>query len=372
MSDSHLYIGMISGTSVDGIDCALVDFSANYPKLLAAHCEPYPAALRRDILRLCEGENLTLSQYGKAHIEIGRCFARAALDLLANTGTSAEQIAAIGSHGQTIWHEPGTPHPFTLQIGDPNTIAQQTGITTVADLRGRDMAAGGQGAPLAPLLHRSIFHSQNVDRAVINIGGISNVTSLPRNKEFLAFDTGPGNVLMDYWINKHHAREFDKNGEWAASGQFNLALLNALLDEPYFREPIPKSTGRELFNGAWLERKISACGTSIAPEDVQATLLTLTVTTIVSALDAICTPQEIYVCGGGAHNATLMSELGKVASDISVASTAELGVDPDWVEAMAFAWMAQETLSNRPIDTRAFTGAKLPVILGGIYRSNSA
>ncbi len=368
MSDSQLYMGMISGTSVDGIDCALVDFADSNPKLLAAHCQPYPADLRRDILRLCEGNNLTLSQLGKAHIEVGRCFAHAALELMSNSGVTAQQIAAIGSHGQTIWHEPDTDNPFTLQIGDPNTLAQQTGITTVADLRGRDMAAGGQGAPLAPLLHRSIFHSQNVDRAVINIGGISNVTSLPRSQEFLAFDTGPGNVLMDYWINKHQGQDYDDNGDWAASGQFNLALLNALLDEPYFRAPAPKSTGRELFNGYWLENKIKSCGVSVSPEDVQATLLTLTVTTIVSALDGICTPQEIYVCGGGAHNESLMSELGKVASDIAVSSTAQLGVDPNWVEAMAFAWMARETLNGRKIETGAFTGAVEPVVLGGIYK----
>lgn len=369
MAVPSYFIGLISGTSVDGIDCALVDFNTEHPKLLASYCHPIPAALRTQILKLCEGDDITLPELGKTNIQIGRCFAAAALQLLSDAGVSPGEVMAIGSHGQTVWHEPDGDSPFTMQLGDPNTIAQRTGITTVADLRGRDMAAGGQGAPLAPLLHRAIFYSQNVDRAVINIGGISNLTSLPRDEKFLAFDTGPGNVLMDYWIDKHQGLPFDKNGEWAASGQFNLSLLNALLDEPYFAKQVPKSTGRELFNGKWLEQKIAQCGVQLTPEDVQATLLTFTVTTLVSAFSSYCSPQEIYVCGGGAHNGALMNELTKVGSDISVASTSTLGVDPDWVEAIAFAWMASETMAGRPIDTTAFTGASEPVFLGGVYRT---
>lgn len=368
MAAPSYFVGLISGTSIDGIDCALVDFSTDNPQLIAAHCHPYPIALREEILRLCTGGQVSLSELGQTDVKIGRYFAAATQELLRSAGIAPEQINAIGSHGQTVWHQPDGDSPFTMQLGDANTIAQRTGITTIADLRGRDMAAGGQGAPLAPLLHRAIFSSPNVDRVVINIGGISNITSLPRDGNCLAFDTGPGNVLMDYWIGKHRNQNYDQNGDWAASGQFNLTLLNALLDETYFNKPIPKSTGRELFNGDWLEAKISQCQFEIAPEDVQATLLTLTATSIVSALNSISTPQEIYVCGGGTHNAALMNEITKIASDISVSSTSELGVDPDWVEAIAFAWMARETLAGRAIDTRAFTGASEPVILGGIYK----
>ncbi len=369
MTARDLYIGLISGTSVDGVDCALVEFDGKRPNLVASLFKPSSVKMRERILHLCEGEDISLKALGQTHIAIGNFFADAALELLEVANVAPDQVRAIGSHGQTVWHQPGGRYPFTLQLGDPNTIAQQTGITVVGDMRGRDMAAGGEGAPLAPLLHRNVFHSQNVDRAVINVGGISNLTALPRSGECTAFDTGPGNVLMDYWIDKHQQRRYDKGGAWAASGAFNLGLLNALLDEPYFSRPLPKSTGRELFNGRWLESRLSRCGLDIPPADVQATLLTLTVTTIVRDLTRYSSAQEIYVCGGGAHNTALMAELGKVASDISVMSTASLGVDPDWVEAIAFAWMAQQTVNGIKIDTSAFTGAKEPVFLGGIYQA---
>lgn len=370
MTDSDLYIGLISGTSVDGIDCALVDCSQRIPRLLESHCEPLESDLRQAILDLCEGSEIQLNNLGQTHIRVGRAFAAGTNALLTKAGIEATAIKAIGSHGQTVWHQPDGDYPFTLQLGDANTIAQLSGITTVADLRGRDMVVGGQGAPLAPLLHRQAFHSQNVDRAVINIGGISNITVLPRSGDCLAYDTGPGNVLMDYWINKHQGKSYDADGEWASSGTFNLSLLNALLDEPYFTREVPKSTGRELFNGHWLESKLETLGQDIAPHDVQATLLTLTVMTLVSDLSRFCNPSEVYICGGGAYNKALMSELAKVASDYSVATTAELGIDPDWVEAIAFAWMAKEAIAGRPIDTSAFTGAKEPVLLGGIYKGS--
>jgi anhydro-N-acetylmuramic acid kinase len=369
MSDSGLFIGLISGTSVDGIDCALVDLSGQLPTLVDTHFVRFDPDLREAVLSLCEGRAVDLAALGATHVRLGREFGQAALTLLEKTGTESNQIVAIGSHGQTVWHQPDGDYPFTLQLADPNTIAQITGITTVGDLRGRDMAAGGQGAPLAPLLHREMFHSANVDRAVVNIGGISNITVLPRSGRCLAFDTGPGNVLMDYWVEKHQSKPYDKGGAWAASGQFSLTLLNALFDEEYFSRPIPKSTGRELFNGAWLETRISKAGVNLKPEDVQATLLTFTVTTIVSELSRHCSPSELYICGGGAHNDTLMSELGKVASDYSVSSTSDLGVDPDWVEAMAFAWLGKLALEGKPVVTEDFTGAKGAVPLGAIYRA---
>lgn len=369
MSDSGLFIGLISGTSIDGIDCALVDLSNQFPILVDTHFVEFEPTLREAILSLCEGKQVDLPDLGATHVRLGREFAQATLALIEKTGIVRSEVTAIGSHGQTVWHQPDGDYPFTLQLADPNTIAQITGITTIGDLRGRDMAAGGQGAPLAPLLHREIFHSADVDRAVVNIGGISNITVLPRTGRYLAFDTGPGNVLMDYWIDKHQNKPYDQGGAWAASGQFSLTLLNSLYDDDYFSRPIPKSTGRELFNGAWLETRISRAGVDLKPEDVQATLLTFTVTTIVSEISRHCSPNELYICGGGVHNDTLMSELGKVASDYSVSSTAELGMDPDWVEAIAFAWMGKLALAGTAMDTEDFTGAKGPVPLGAVYRA---
>ena len=369
MSDNDLYIGLISGTSIDGVDCSLVSFADNKPTLVATHFEETPSALRENILTLCEGTSISLHMFGDTDISIGHFFADAVNRLLREAKVGAADIRAIGSHGQTIWHQPTGDNPFTLQIGNPNTIAQLTGVTTVADFRQRDMTLGGQGAPLAPLLHREIFCSGSVDRAVINIGGISNVTMLPCNGAALAFDTGPGNVLMDYWIGKHQKKRFDKNGEWAGTGKSDKDLLNCLLNEPYFSRNAPKSTGRELFNGPWLERKLGELGKAIAPADVQATLLDCTVASISNDISGLFPPQEIYVCGGGAHNLVLMNKLAIANSQSSVATTNELGIDADWVEAIAFAWMAKQTIEGIKIDSCAFTGASEPAILGGIYQA---
>ncbi len=369
MGEKSLFVGLISGTSVDGVDCALVQFDSDKPQLIATHSHEIPPQLRNSILNLCSGESSGLVQLGTVHIELGVLFAEAAATLLHKSRHQASDVTAIGSHGQTVWHEPDSAHPFTLQLADPNTIAQVTGITTIADMRGRDMAAGGQGAPLAPLLHRQIFSSKETDRAVVNIGGFGNITALPTMGPNLAFDTGPGNVLMDYWIEKHKQQSFDANGDWAASGTFNEELLKLLLEEDYFLKNPPKSTGRELFNGNWLESKLSAFGQQVDPSDVQATLLRLTATTIVSDLERYSDAREIYICGGGAHNKELMKTLADLASGTTVKSTAELGIDPDWVEAIAFAWMASQTVQKKPIDTGEFTGASVPVILGGIYQA---
>jgi anhydro-N-acetylmuramic acid kinase len=277
MTKPELFIGLISGTSVDGIDCVLVRFEDEQPVLVDAHFKPTSASIREQVLRLCEGHNISLELLGQTDVEIGRAFAEAVSELLDKTGLSASDITAIGSHGQTVWHQPGGEAPFTLQIGDPNSIAQLTGITTVADFRRRDLAAGGEGAPLAPLLHRNVLHSNEVDRVIINIGGFANITVLPRSGDCFAYDTGPGNVLMDYWIEKHQQQQFDRDGAWAAKGNFNLGLLDLLLQEDYFKKAPPKSTGRELFNGPWLEQKLTEYGGPIEPVDVQASLLTLTV-----------------------------------------------------------------------------------------------
>lgn len=369
MSKVDYYIGLISGTSIDGIDCALVQFTGEIPTVVATFCNSMPTALRAKILRLCKGSGFDLPTLGEVDVEIGRIFAESAVSLLEKTGIPASSITAIGSHGQTVFHAPAGKIPFTMQIGDPNSIAQLTGITTIADFRRRDMVVGGEGAPLAPLLHRNCFGSESMTRVIVNIGGISNITVLNTNGHCLAFDTGPGNVLMDYWIEKHQQKTYDNQGAWAASGKVLPGLLELLLQEPYLKAAHPKSTGRELFNGEWLELKLAGLGAKIQNADVQATLLEFTAQTLHAAIDQATSPQEIYICGGGAHNDALMARMQVLFKAVPIASTSALGVHPDWVEATAFAWMAKQTLAGKLIDTTALTGAKKPVILGGIYRA---
>lgn len=366
MSTSNLYVGLISGTSVDGVDCVLVDFSDSAPRIVSTYFQPSPSKLRDDVLKMCSGNPVSPADFGTLDNQIGTFFAEATNTLLELSGTSPSEVAALGSHGQTVWHQPNSEHPFSLQLGDPNRIAHDTGITTVADFRRMDMAAGGQGAPLAPLLHQHVFHCPNTDRAVVNIGGISNITCLPANESSLAFDTGPGNVLMDYWINKHHGKRFDEDGLWAGTGEVNKLLLDRLLKEPYLALAHPKSTGRELFNGNWLEAVIEEFS-EVPATDVQATLVEFTASSIVSAITKIMQPSALYVCGGGAHNGVLMASLGNKLAGCNVTTTEALGIHPDWVEATAFAWMARETMAGRKINTGPFTGAKKAVILGGIY-----
>lgn len=369
MTDSDLYIGLISGTSIDGVDCALVQFESDQPTLLASHFCPASDTLRQRVLQLCTGTNIDLQLYGQVDVELGRVFAAGVKQLLKQAAVDAASIKAIGSHGQTVWHQPSGEFPFSLQLADPNVIAHSTGITTVADFRRRDMAAGGQGAPLAPLLHRNCFSSSSEDRVVVNIGGISNITVLEKSGQCLAFDTGPGNVLMDYWIDKNLHKKFDSDGDWARTGVVNEALLAALLEEPYLTLASPKSTGRELFNGQWLELKLKQCQVDVAAVDVQATLLQFTVATIVTAIRKLVVANQISICGGGAHNLSLMQALQIAVPESEVTTTAVMGIDPDWVEAIAFAWMAKQTLAGHSIDASAFTGATAATILGGIFQA---
>jgi anhydro-N-acetylmuramic acid kinase len=365
----RLFIGLMSGTSLDGIDCAIVDLAGGTPALIAAHCHALPDNLRHDVLTLCANKQAPFTELGRLDIELGRCFADAVAKTLAAAGIVAQEIEAIGSHGQTAFHQPNSAAPFSLQIGDPNTIAERTGITTVADFRRRDMAAGGQGAPLAPLLHQHCCASPTKNRAIVNIGGIANITLLLANGERVAFDTGPGNVLMDLWIAQHDGARFDKNGEWATGGSVDTAFLAELMSEPYLALAAPKSTGRELFNGAWLEQRLASLKQWPSPQNIQATLLEFTATTLSTALLAGMRQGEIYLCGGGAHNTALLKRIGKLMPGYYVGTTAEIGIDPDWLEAMAFAWMAQQTLDGVAVVTTPFTGAKKPVMLGGIYPS---
>ncbi|HIF73761.1 MAG TPA: anhydro-N-acetylmuramic acid kinase [Porticoccaceae bacterium] len=369
MTNSNFFIGLISGTSIDGIDAVLVQFENDQPKLIATHCGEIDANLRNRILNLCSSTNLDFKSLGETDVIFGRAFAQAAKDLLTSSGVDAQAITAIGSHGQTIFHQPTGEQPFTLQIGDANTIAELTDITTVADFRRRDMVVGGEGAPLAPVMHRNCFSSAEENRVILNIGGISNITVLNQDGSAFAFDTGPGNVLMDYWIDKHKQQAYDVNGDWAKTGNTNQTLLAQLMTEEYLALSHPKSTGRELFSGRWLESQLESRGKEISAEDVQATLLEFTASTITNSINSCSQPNRLFVCGGGAHNTGLMLKLNELLSNCDVTSTAALGFDPDWVEAVAFAWMAKQTMAGKSIDTTTFTGASKATILGGIYQA---
>ncbi len=361
------YIGLMSGTSLDAVDAALVSFSDKQCELQQQLALPVPNAMRRQALALLTpGEN-ELQRMAQLDVLFGRLFAEAVNTLLETSAVSPTQIKAIGSHGQTLRHYPDADCPSTLQIGDPNIIAELTGITTVADFRRRDMAAGGQGAPLVPAFHEAMLRSPRENRLVLNIGGIANLTLLPADpaQAVTGFDTGPGNGLMDAWMEHHRQTPMDANGDWAASGRVDEALLKRLLDDDYFRQPPPKSTGREVFNLDWLATKTDD---STLPEDVQATLAEFTALSIARAVhDYAPDYSQLLICGGGVHNAYLRSRLAAALPQHYLGSTAEKGLHPDWVEAMAFAWLAKQTLEGRAGNLPAVTGARRPVILGAIY-----
>ena len=366
---ASLYLGLISGTSADGIDVALASF-ARKPKLLASLTHPYPDDLRRRILALAQGDGrIALDEFGALDVEIARAFAAAANNLLKREGVDAKKIRALGSHGQTVRHRPLGPAPYTMQLGDPNVIAELTGITTVADFRRRDIAAGGHGAPLAPAFHAAMLARDKKTRVVLNLGGIANITILSGNAKqpLRGFDTGPASCLLDAWIGKHRDQPYDKDGVFAASGHIDETLLTRLLSEPYFAEPPPKSTGREVFHLTWLNEHLR--GLALAPKHVQATLVALSAITIADAIRTRARgAREVWVCGGGVHNPVLMAAIADALAPIPVESIAQIGIDPDFVEAMTFAWLARERLDDRAArNVYTVTGARGPRVLGGVY-----
>ncbi len=362
---SELYIGLMSGTSADGIDAALVDFSQPQPRLVHSYYYKFPSDLRQAILGLCQSGADEIKRMGDLDILLGNAFADAVHVLLQESQTSAKQVRAIGCHGQTIRHYPD--RRYTLQVGDPNIIAAETHITTIADFRRRDMALGGQGAPLVPAFHQAVFAKKGQNRAIVNIGGIANITLLSGDDpNILGFDTGPGNTLLDAWTEQHLQQAYDKDGAWASEGKVNPVLLEKLLADPFFQASPPKSTGREYFNLEWLGKYLV---TPLSPADVQATLIALTAQSIVAAIKNYFSQAEIIICGGGIHNTLLMDQLKNNAAPLSVYSTREFGIDPDWVEAIAFAWLAKQTLSSQTGNITAVTGAKQAAILGGIYQA---
>jgi anhydro-N-acetylmuramic acid kinase len=364
--DGGLFLGLISGTSVDGIDAALVAFDPA-PRLVFGHTYPLPAALVDDILALSQAEaRISLDEVGRLDTRLGQAFAVAARQALADSGADPARVRAIGSHGQTLRHDPRGAAPFTLQLGDANVIAETTGITTVADFRRRDVAAGGQGAPLMPAFHAATMHSPAEARAVLNLGGIANLTLLPAEGNVRGFDTGPANGLMDAWCLQHVGSPYDRDATFACSGRIDEALLERLLAEPWFAQPPPKSTGRDQFQLQWLQSRMAGLQASAA--DVQATLCELSAATVAHALQATQPDtQRLLVCGGGVHNPLLMARLAARLPGIVVESTASLGMDPDFIEAAGFAWLARETLAGRPGNLPAVTGAIGPRVLGAIH-----
>lgn len=360
---AELYVGLMSGTSLDGVDAVLVDLASSAPTLLERHYLPFDEALREELLALHHPAPDELHRCQLAANRLARRYAESVAALLAQADMPRDQVIAIGCHGQTIRHRP--EQGYTLQIGNSALLAELTGIRVVSDFRSRDIAAGGQGAPLVPAFHDRVLRDDSRHRVIVNIGGISNLTNLPSQAATSGFDCGPGGLLLDAWYQRHLGLPYDKDGTWAASGTVLPALLEKMLGEPFFTQPPPKSSGRDLFNMKWLGSRLTG---DEAAEDVQATLLELTAQGIARAIREHCPgTQEIYLCGGGAHNLALAQRIAASLPECLLARTDDLGVSGDYLEAIAFAWLAQQTLHGTPANLPAVTGARHSCVLGAIY-----
>lgn len=356
----------MSGTSMDGIDAVLVSFEDSTVRVHDTHSVPYPENVRQRLI-LASQNQATPDEVGELDTLTGALFAEAAEGLIRKTGLERTSIRAIGSHGQTLRHQPSGPGRFSLQVGNPSIIAEKTGITTIGDFRSRDMAAGGQGAPLVPAFHQHFFGSPTEDRCILNLGGIANITWIPSapDRPATGFDTGPANALMDAWCYEKTGKPYDENGKWAEEGIVNQALLGDMLSDGYFERPPPKSTGKEKFNLEWVKTQVLR-HRETRPEDVQRTLLQLSVITATRQMPQ--TPaMTVYVCGGGTRNRLFMKELSQALSPVRVLNTDILGIDPQWVEPTAFAWLARQTMERKPGNLAEVTGASGPRILGAIY-----
>lgn len=374
--DQEYYIGVMSGTSLDGVDVALVTFNDSVPQLIATHHHPMPSALKQDVMAINAGVPLSIQAVGKLDHQLGHLFAEAVLTLLAHPDcpVTPRQIRAIGNHGQTVFHQPEGDTPFTLQLGDANLIAARTGIDTIADFRRKDMAYGGQGAPLVPAFHRTLFSHPTSTQIVLNIGGIANISVLSADGNVIGYDTGPGNGLIDHWCQHHTGSSFDCDARWAQQGQVITPLLQQMLTDPYFSKSAPKSTGREYFHLKWIEDQLRALNQTYADHDVQRTLTELTV---VSIADQVRRQQtgpspQLLVCGGGAMNPLIMQQLTQQLPEWHVTTTQQVGIDGDFMEAMAFAWLAQRRVHNLTSNLPQVTGASKAVSLGVIYPADTS
>lgn len=360
---AKFFIGLMSGTSLDGVDAALVSFTSHKPRCIATHYQPYTSEIRSEALAIQAPGSDELRRAAELANRLADVYALTVNELLANSGLAASAVRAIGCHGQTVRHAPASG--YTIQLNNPARLAEKTGIAVVADFRSRDIAAGGQGAPLVPAFHDALFRASDRQRVIVNIGGISNVTDLTPNRPTGGFDCGPGNMLLDAWAARHLGRAYDHGGNWAMQGQALPDLLAHLSEHPFFAEKPPKSCGREEFNIDWLDHRLSGHEN---PADVQATLVALTAKGIADAVERWCgKPSELSVCGGGAHNVAIMRALAARLPHTAVGTTDALGLPADWVEAVAFAWLAYQTLRGRPGNLPEVTGAHGPRILGAIY-----
>ena len=361
----ELYIGLMSGTSMDGVDVALCKVDEYSCSLVDSLEYAMPKGLKDEMLLMINTDT-TLKQVGEVNQRLALIFAEATNALLEKTKLTPDQITAIGSHGQTLWHNPDGKYPFSMQLGDASLIAAKTGIDVVSDFRNKDLALGGQGAPFAPVFHQFLFHQLQGNVAVLNIGGMANISIL--GDKLVGFDTGPGNVLMDLWVQKHQEVGFDRDGRWAKKGKVDKPLLKALLAEDYFKKAPPKSTGRELFNLPWLGKMLRGHRT-VSSENVQATLLAFTVASISTEVKKF-NIDKLLVCGGGVHNGYLMDQLQVELEGIEVSTTDLAGVSSEQLEAMLFAWMAYKRIHNEPVALKSVTGATKDGVLGGIYAGN--
>ncbi|TVQ40727.1 MAG: anhydro-N-acetylmuramic acid kinase [Wenzhouxiangella sp.] len=370
-ADCH--VGLISGTSMDGVDAALVDFDCSRVQVLAARTYPFPEEIKTTLDRLREDpDRFPLAALARLDATLGETLAQAALDIIELAGVEPRAVTSIGSHGQTLLHRPDDNPPQTLQVGDPHIIADRTGITTVADFRRADLAAGGQGAPLAPLLHQALFQVPQEDRIVANLGGIANITVLPAGGGVAGFDTGPANCYLDLWFRRHHAERFDHAGAWAATGSVHPELLGLLLEDSYIQRPPPKSTGIEYFNPTWLDQRLASFK-QLEPADVQATLAEFSARSLAQAIERQSgyAARRLILCGGGVHNLDLVDRIRQQLPGMTVESSADHGMDPDQVEAVLFAWLARRRLRAKATETGPITGARKQTLLGVIFESGS-
>ncbi len=360
------FIGVMTGTSLDGVDLVLAQISANNFQVKHTASDCYPEPLRQSLLKMITSGHVSLADLGQCEHQLGQFYAKKINQWLTDINVDSKEIIAIGCHGQTVWHQPTQPYPFTMQIGDNNLLAANTQIPVVGDIRRMDMAYGGQGAPLVPAFHDALFRDNKKTVVAVNIGGISNISVMEKINPVYGFDTGPGNTLLDLWVARHLQKKYDHNAEFALQGNVNKKLLHALLSDPYFKQPAPKSTGREYFNAQWLDDKFKQFNIKIgSPADVQATLCQLTATTIIQSLPKLT--DEVIVCGGGCHNPLIMRMLSNELPSTNVVDSSQYSLDPDFVEAGAFAWLAHRRVNKLQGNSTEVTGASQGAILGALY-----
>ncbi len=363
---AEIYIGLMSGTSADSVDCAVLDLSSEEIKVLSCKNFEIPKGLKADIIQASQSERIEQELVNSLNFRMAEVLVDSVKKIITDSNIGVEDIKAIGSHGQTIKHEPRSETPYTLQIGDPQKISDDLNITTVGNFRSDDIRAGGEGAPLTPVFHNKVFGNDGKRKAIVNIGGITNVTAL-NYPELIGFDTGPGNCLMDCWSRIHNVGDYDDKGSWASSGTINNSLLGLMMKDEYFSRKYPKSTGPDYFNLEWIKENLLRLPEKIPTEDVQATLVQVTVISLIESINFLnLSNKHIFLCGGGVHNDFLCGEINK-QTKAGVTTTLELGIDPDYVEAICFGWLAKQRIENRGFNLSKITGSMGKVYLGRIY-----